>query len=517
MTDQRLISPPAEQHSDSDRITEAALQEKAKLKKHFGRFDIFFFLICAIVGVDTLGQVAANGPQGFVWLVFLGIFFFIPYGLLVAELGSTFSGEGGPYLWSRLAWGRLPAGINSIFFWSSTPVWVGATLTFLTIAAVQEYFFSFGDNSFWWWTIGLGFIWFSVWSAILSFGIGKWIPTIGAWCRIILVFIFLVTTITYGVQYGLNTPAAGEWSPTWASFIALVPLLFFNLVGFEQPSAAGDEMKDPQRDVPLSVLRAMVASILLYGLPILAIVFVLPAEDLEGRGVSSFLDAVDTTFRVWGPAQDTMTHVAVVMFALTVVSSASAWLMGGDRAQAVASVDGTGPRWLGYISERFGTPIAVNLVSGVISTAVLAAAALIGSGDAATAFNVCIGIVLSFTTLSYVAIFPTIIKLRYSHPDVYRPYSVPGGLVGAWVVGGLCTFWAVFATLVGVFPGLLSGGTFLDDSALPEDTSRLGYTALALGAIVIAALVGMWFYWLGRKTRATLVAEPVPEVLDQRV
>ena len=27
----------------------------------------------------------------------------------------------------------------------------------------------------------LGFIWFAVWAAILSFSIGKWIPTIGAW------------------------------------------------------------------------------------------------------------------------------------------------------------------------------------------------------------------------------------------------------------------------------------------------------------------------------------------------
>ena len=43
--------------------TAAALEEKSKLKKHFGRFDIFFFLICTIVGLDTLGQVASKGAQ----------------------------------------------------------------------------------------------------------------------------------------------------------------------------------------------------------------------------------------------------------------------------------------------------------------------------------------------------------------------------------------------------------------------------------------------------------------------
>ena len=44
--------------------TTAAHDEKAKLKKHFGRFDMLFFLICTLVGVDTLGQVASNGPEG---------------------------------------------------------------------------------------------------------------------------------------------------------------------------------------------------------------------------------------------------------------------------------------------------------------------------------------------------------------------------------------------------------------------------------------------------------------------
>ena len=77
--------------------TSAALEEKAKLQKHFNRFDIYFFLICTIVGVDTLGLVASEGAQGFTWLIFLSIAFFVPYALIVAELGSAFPEEGGSY------------------------------------------------------------------------------------------------------------------------------------------------------------------------------------------------------------------------------------------------------------------------------------------------------------------------------------------------------------------------------------------------------------------------------------
>ena len=46
---------------ESDLVTSASLEEKAKLKRHFSRFDIYFFLICTIVGVDTLAQVTPGG------------------------------------------------------------------------------------------------------------------------------------------------------------------------------------------------------------------------------------------------------------------------------------------------------------------------------------------------------------------------------------------------------------------------------------------------------------------------
>ena len=72
-----------------------ALHEKKKLQKHFGRWELLTYLVCTLVGLDTIGQVAKNGAQGFTWLAFLGLFFFLPYGLLVAEMGSTFTDEGG--------------------------------------------------------------------------------------------------------------------------------------------------------------------------------------------------------------------------------------------------------------------------------------------------------------------------------------------------------------------------------------------------------------------------------------
>src|SRR5947209_10504766 len=123
-----------------DRTTRLALEQKAKLQKHFGRFDVLFFLICTLVGLDTIGSVANKGAQGFTWLIFLGIFFFVPYALLTSELGTTFPEEGGPYIWPRMAFGRLIASLNTIIYWIANPIWVGGTLAITGVTAWNTFF-----------------------------------------------------------------------------------------------------------------------------------------------------------------------------------------------------------------------------------------------------------------------------------------------------------------------------------------------------------------------------------------
>ena len=150
----------------------------------------------------------------------------------------------------------------------------------------------------------------------------------------------------------------------------------------------------------------------------------------------------------------------------------------------------------------------VNLISGILSTLVFVVAVRIGEGSAADAFNVMIGIVLLFTTMSYIIIFPAFIKLRRSHGHVNRPYKVPGGMAGVWICGLITTFWAVLASLSGIFPGFLAEGELLSDAWLPEGVSRGEYTTYAFVAIGITIAVGIVFYIVGGKTRAELVHDP---------
>jgi amino acid transporter len=504
--------------------TLAAVEEKAKLQKHFSRFDIFFFLICTIVGLDTLGAVSSYGAQAFLWLVFMGFFFFLPYAMLTAELGSTFREEGGPYVWTKLAMGRVPASLNAILYWLANPIWLGGALTITAYEVVTEFFWDpskhVGSGAVLAFQIGFGlvFIWIATWSAILSFGVGKWIPTIGAWVRVVLLSVFTLTVVLYAFQHGVHGVGGGDFKPTTTIFFAAVPVLFFNFVGFELPSSAGDEMKDPQKDVPHTIARAWLVAILAYGIPILSILLVLPSSQITSLG--GFVDAIKTVFTVYGGQVTAdgaelsglgsfLGGLAAIGFIWALLSSGATWIMGADRAQAVACYDGGGPRWLGTFSKRYGTPIAVNLASGVISTLVMVLAFKL-SGNAAQYFSAVLGLAISTTTISYLFIFPALYLLRRRLPEVERPYRTPGGATGALVISVITTFWALVASVALLWPGLfdaLTGGT--PDASLPEGFANKRGAYELTQFVPLAAMLGLGlvFYALGTRTRRAQ-AEP---------
>src|SRR5713226_8241494 len=324
----------------TERTTALALQEKAKLVKSLRRFDMVFFTICAFVGLDTLGTVAKNGPQGFLWLIVLAFVFVAPYMLMMAEVGSTFTEEGGPYEWVKLAFGRFQGGITAILYWVTNPLWVGGSLAFIAHNSWSANVFKIGNASAGDYVFKLVFIWISIGVAIVSLRYGKWIPNFGALLRGVVLGFFSITVIAYGIKHGFAGFQWGHISPTRAVFFGLVPVLLFNYVGFELQNGAAEEMEDPQRDVPLAVLRSGITGVLMYVIPIFCILLVLPAKAVTGIG--GFIDAVTLTFHgVYGGAAHTLLIIMTLCFVGALVTSGAVWMIGSDRIQAVASYDGS--------------------------------------------------------------------------------------------------------------------------------------------------------------------------------
>jgi glutamate:GABA antiporter len=491
-----------------EETTQLALTEKSKLVKSLRRFDMVFFTVCAFVGLDTLGTVASNGAQGFTWLVVLAVVFVLPYALLMAEVGAAFTQEGGPYEWAKMAFGRLQGGISAVLYWVTNPLWVGGSLAFIATEAWNDNLFHIGAGTAGDYIFKLLFIWLSIGVAIVSLRRGKWIPNAGAILRIVVLGFFTLTTIIYAFDNGVNGFPAGDLKPTGAIFLALVPLLLFNYVGFELQNGAAEEMENPQKDVPLSVLRSGIIGVLLYAVPIFAILLVLPGEKVTGIG--GFLDAVTETFSVYGGAQDFLLGAMTLCFVGTLLTSGAVWMIGSDRILAVAAYDGAFPGFFGVFNRTFGTPIRVNTMSGIFASIFMIIAVASFHGGADAKFVVVLTIAISTTLISYLWVFPAAVKLRFSHPHVYRPYRVPGGNRGMWLVGILTTFWVALGSFVAVFPGVLENLFGLSYDFKDEwGVSRGTYEALTLGTLAVVLAIALVGYALGRSVREQVAVVPL--------
>jgi len=187
-------------------MSEATLEEKRKLRKEFKIFDMIFITIAAVIGIDTLGAVSSSGAQVLTWLLISAVTFLLPYGLLTAELGTTFPQEGGVYEWCKMAGGRYFAALASLLYWMSNPLWIGGTLSVTVIAAIATFFY--GDpnaqvggsvltNTIFRIVVALIFIWGITWSAILALRVGKWLSVIGSYAKFALIGLFTLLALAF--------------------------------------------------------------------------------------------------------------------------------------------------------------------------------------------------------------------------------------------------------------------------------------------------------------------------------
>src|SRR5579864_3443506 len=379
---------------DVEQTTALALEEKGKLIKSLRRFDMVFFTVCAFVGLDTLGTVASNGPEGFIWLLITAVLFVAPYMLMMAEVGSAFTQEGGPYEWTKMAFGRLHGGVAAVLYWVTNPLWVGGSLAFTSLNAWSANVFGIGGTGAGAYVFCFIFIWLSIGVAIISLRYGKWIPNAGAILRGVVLGFFSLTMIVYGAKHGFSN-FQGHFSPTKAVFFGLVPVLLFNYVGFELQNGAAEEMENPQKDVPLSILRSGVTGVLMYVVPVFCILLVLPLKQVTNIG--GFIDAVTVAFNgVYGGAAHALLIVMTLCFIGALVTSGAVWMIGSDRIQAVAAYDGAFLPFFGVFNKKLGTPVRVNVLSGITSSVfAIVAIFMLKNSSTASAITVVLDIAIS--------------------------------------------------------------------------------------------------------------------------
>lgn len=494
-------------------------QERKKLKKVLHRFDLVFFTIAAFISLDTIAVTAAyGGGQTFFWLLFLIVVYLIPYGMIVAEMGSAFPVEGGPYVWTRMAFGRLAASFTAVIYWGSNPVWIGGTLAATTVAAINSLILKEPMGTGASIAVGLIVVWVTVMLSMIEMKYGKWTGIIGTIVRLLTLVIFLALVIVFLVQNGkpAGTVTVADLKPSLVGFLAVIGLLQFMFVGFELSSGAAEEMTNPQKDVPKMIVRSGVIASLITGSMILGVLLVMNGDELST--VAGFTEAYAKVSAVLGGASTAFNYLVCALIILTIISAGGVWQQGGVRIQAVAGLDGAAPLWFGKFSKQ-GTPLTMNILSAIIGSVFVIIVFLIARGSLADFFTVMVSVIISLTAMMYIFQIPAVIMLRKKYPDHPRPFRIPGGPVVLW----LCVIGAeaiiLITTITLLWPGLL-------DNALgqPYDieynwgVSRVYFETVTLGSVGFFVLMAIAFWaWGKRNIKKGLVGENDLLTIDPEV
>jgi glutamate:GABA antiporter len=487
-------------------------QERKKMRKVLSRFDIVFFTIAAFISLDTIALTAAyGGGETFFWLIVTLLVWLLPYGMIVAELGSTFPVEGGPYAWPRMAFGRLAGSLTSVFYWMSNPVWMGGSLAAVTVATINTFYLPkdhpMGTAASI--IVGIVVVWAIVGLSLIELKWGKWTGILGTIVRFLVLAIFLVLVVAFLVTKGKpeGTVTVASMKPTITGFLAVIGLLQFLFVGFELSSGAAEEMKNAQRDVPKMIIRSGVIAALVTGSMILGVLLVLSGDELSSVG--GFPDAyLKVASILHGGANTALNYLIGVLVILTIISAGGVWLQGAVRVQAVAGLDGAGPLWLGKFSRRTGTPVIMNVVSAIIGSVFVALVFLLTSGSLADFFTVMVTLVISLTALMYFFMLPSVIPLRKKYPDHHRPFRIPGGTVGVWVCVILSEAIIVITAITLLWPGLLDGllGQPLDIEEY-WGVSRVFFETVTLGSLAFFIVVSIVFWLIGKRNLANGIVQ----------
>ena len=103
-----------------------------KSKKKFKLMDAILGTVCLTLVCESVMPTAAIGNTQYFWWILLLIGFCLPYGMITAELGTTYPSEGGMYDWVKRAFGPKWAGRVAWNYWVNFPLWIASLATATT-------------------------------------------------------------------------------------------------------------------------------------------------------------------------------------------------------------------------------------------------------------------------------------------------------------------------------------------------------------------------------------------------
>jgi APA family basic amino acid/polyamine antiporter len=425
-----------------------------------------------LVPATIAGHLHAMGPIMLVWVVagLLTLF----GALTLAELSAVLPQAGGPYVYLSHSFGRIWGYLFSWndFFINKAGSAAAIAVAFATylgyfIPAInlKNTFFTFGLSVFGH-PIEFGFGWVQLvaMATILLVTLinvrgvlfGGWVMTIFTTAKV-LALLGLILAVLFSGK-GSTQNFLPWWPDQWGSEmysafgLAMISALWA-YDGWIDVTLTAGEFKNPERNVPWSLLIGTISVITLYLLANLAYAYVIPLDVMQG----SSRIAGDVAQTVLGPVGASLIVIGIMC---STFGTTNGMLLGGPRSLYAASVDGAIAKSLGKVHPRYRSPYVAIITMGIWGSLLT----LSGTYDQITSYVV-------FGSWAFYALTAlSVIVLRKKMPDAVRPYK-------AWGYP--------YATLLFV---AIAGWFILN--TLIEDTRNA-----VIGIVLLVISLPLYYYW----------------------
>ncbi len=418
-------------------------------KRTLGIFTLAMINMAAILTLRNLPLMAVYGLASVFFYAVAALAFFVPVALVAAELATTYPEAGGVYAWVKRGYGAKYGFLAVWMDWVENVVWFPTVLSFVAATIAYVVSPSLDENKFFMVTVMLVVYWGATFVNFFGMKASGLISSVGTIAGTIIPGSLLIVMAVAWLVMGKGV----QFTVSWDAFIPdmkLSNLSFFagvilGYVGIEMAAFHAREARDPRRDYPKAILLSVVIIVALFMMGSLAIAVVVPAKEISL--VAGLMQAMEKFFDPFGLRW--LVPLLAVLVAAGGIAQISTWLVGPSKGLLATARDGSLPPALEKVN-RAHMPVPILVAQGLVSTFFVLLFLLVPNAN--SFYWILSALTAQITVIMYILMFASAIRLRYRDPGAARPYRVPGGKAGMWIVAGLGLVASFFAFFLGFVP-----------------------------------------------------------------
>jgi amino acid transporter len=263
----------------------------------------------------------------------------------------------------------------------------------------------------------------------------------------------------------------------------LLASIAFAFAGLELASTMADEVENPRRNLPRSILISGPLIAIAYVAGTAAVLWRLPNKDVNV--VSGFLQALKAGAENISPTLGWVAPLCAALYSIGNLGSMGAWLIGPARVAFVIGLDRYFPKAFGVVHPRWHTPYVAILVQATLATIFLLLSVLGKGTNVEDVYLILLDTQILIYFIPYLYLFIVFLIHRRRSQNSSEVVLAPGGSIGGWLAGLSGMIVTLFAMIIATIPPPDVGDSLL---------FRLKVIGGALGFILIGGLI----YWCAR-------------------